>query len=233
MSLETVHMPIRPQAMPAKGRADVWVTQVTGMPLEAGPRGESRRERVMRRRIQQQFFLRLLLAAYLGCPGKSVQMVRSDRGKPMLSGEHAESSLTFNASHSGEWLAVAVANNVSVGIDIETERSLPRAKLLANRFLSPAEAEWITGLDEPFRSRQFLRQWTARESLVKARGCGLAGSLGQIVLDWQPPAINRLPDDWEGAGEMALSSVSMPEGLVGHLSSAGEALEPATRLIAS
>lgn len=231
MVIETVQLPIRSRSMPGPGTVDVWLTRLTEMPLDTGPRGDTRRERIMRQRVQQQFFLRLLLAAYLGCPGKSVRLVRSDRGKPMLAGEHADSPLHFNASHSGDWLAVAVADGVAVGIDIETERLLPRASLLAGRFLSPAESEWINGLDEPFRSKQFLKQWTARESLVKARGCGLAGCLGEMALDWQPPAIRRLPADWDCAGEMALRSLHLPDGIVGHLSVGQGPVEPVVRHI--
>jgi 4'-phosphopantetheinyl transferase len=215
--------------MPAAGEVDVWLTRLGDMPLDAGPRGENRRERIMRQRVQQQFFLRLLLAAYLGCPGKSLRLVRSDRGKPMLSGKHAESALQFNASHSGDWLAVAIADGVEVGIDIETERRLPRAPLMARRFLSPPEAEWLVALDEPFRSREFLKQWTARESLVKARGCGLAGCLDEIALDWQPPAVRRLPEDWDGAGAMALASLSLPDELVGHLAARVGPVRPVIR----
>lgn len=231
MAIESVSLPIRARAMPESGRVDVWLARLTELPLDAGPRGESRRERVMRQRVQQQFFQRLLLAAYLGCPGKSVKLVRSDRGKPMLAGEHADSALQFNASHSGDWLAVAIAGDVDVGIDIETERRLPRAPLLARRFLSAEEAAWLVALDEPFRSRQFLKQWTARESLVKARGCGLAGCLGEMALGWQPPTIRKLPAAWDGAAEMALTSLSLPDGLVGHLSASRGPVEPVIRRI--
>jgi 4'-phosphopantetheinyl transferase len=114
---------------------------------------------------------------------------------------------------------------------VEAERRLPRAALMARRFLSPPEAEWIAGLDEPFRSRQFLQQWTARESLVKARGCGLAGCLGEIVLDWRPPAIRSLPTAWEGAEDIVLSGLPLPDGLVGHLAADGRALAPKVRRI--
>ncbi|RFF29722.1 4'-phosphopantetheinyl transferase family protein [Wenzhouxiangella sediminis] len=231
MSIESVRLPIRSRSTPARGEADVWLARLSDMPLDAGPRGGNRRERILRQRVQQQFFLRLLLAAYLGCPGKSVELDRSERGKPMLSGVHADSALQFNVSHSGDWLAVAVAVGVAVGIDLEVERRLPRAPLLARRFLSPEEAEWIVGLDEPFRSRQFLKQWTARESLVKARGCGLAGCLGEIALDWQPPAIRRLPTDWEGAGAMSLANLALPDGLVGHLATCEGPVRPMIRRI--
>lgn len=233
MGIEQVRLPIRPRPMPAPGEVDVWLSRLTEMPLDAGPSGSNRRERTMRRRVQQQFFLRLLLAAYLGCPGKSVELVRSDRGKPVLSGEHAHSPLRFNVSHSGDWLAVAVAEGIAVGIDIEIQRRLPRAPSLARRFLSRAEADWLVGLDEPFRSRQFLEQWTAREALVKARGCGLAGCLGEMELDWQPPAIRRLPGDWDGSDDMALTSLPLPDGLVGHLAAGQQPVTPRLRRISA
>lgn len=233
MGIENVQLPIRSRSLPAPGAVDVWLTRLSEMPLDTGPRGMNRRERVMRQRVQQQFFLRLLLAAYLGCPGKALQLVRSDRGKPMLAGDLADSPLEFNASHSDDWLAVAVADGIAVGIDIETERRLPRASLLARRFLSNDEAEWIVDLDEPFRSRQFLRQWTARESLVKARGCGLAGCLGEMVLGWQPPSIRKLPGNWDGSQAMALASLSLPDGLVGHLAVAKGPVSPVVRRISA
>lgn len=233
MSIETVYLPVRSRPLPAHGEVDVWLTRLSDMPLDTGQRSGNRRERIMRQRVLQQFFLRLLLAAYLGCPGKSLRLVRTERGKPMLSGEHADSPLRFNTSHSGDWLAVAIAHDVEVGIDIEAERRLPRASLLARRFLSPEEAEWVAGLDEPFRSRQFLKQWTARESLVKARGCGLAGCLGEMALDWQPPAIRKLPTDWDGVSEMVLASLSLPDGVIGHLAAAEGPVQPVIRRMAA
>ena len=231
MATETVRLPIRPRPMPEAGSVDVWFTRLSDLPLDAGPPGSDRRERIMRLRVQQQFFLRLLLAAYLGCPGKSIQLVRSERGKPMLVGEHADSPLRFNVSHSGDWLAIAIAEGVDVGIDIEIERRLPRARLLARRFLSKDEADWLVDLDEPFRSRQFLQQWTARESLVKARGCGLAGCLGEMSLDWQPPAIRHLPADWRDSRAMALTGLPLSNGLIGHLAVTQGPVVPVLRRI--
>lgn len=232
MNVETVHLPIRERALPSTGEVDVWLADLAALPFDPGPpETTGRRERVVRQRVQQQFFLRLLLGAYLGCPGKAVRLTRSDRGKPALTGEHADSTLQFNLSHSGRHLAVAVARDAAVGIDIESERRLSRARLLASRFLSAAEADWLAGLDEPFRSQQFLQQWTAREALVKARGCGLAGSLRGMELSWRPPGIRRLPDGWSNAREMALSVLSPPAGLVGHIASVRGPIVPVLRCI--
>lgn len=231
MNIETVKLPIRSRPMPGDGEVDIWLTRLSEIPLDMGPRGSSRRDHVLRQRIQQRFFLRLLLAAYLGRPGKSIKLVRSDRGKPMLGGDLTNSNLQFNVSHSGDWLVLAVADTVPIGVDMEAERRLPRASLLSRRFLSQPEADWINGLDEPFRSQQFLKQWTAREALVKARGCGLAGCLGEMMLEWQPPRVRQLPADWDGAGRMALASLSMPDGLIGHIAAGQGPLSPRLRRI--
>lgn len=232
MSIETVRLPVRAQEIPEPGRVDVWVADLAELPFDTGPESRTRKERVLRDRIQQQFFLRLLLAAYLGCPGKSIKLERSERGKPRLAGEHASAGLDFNLSHSGPWLAVAIAGGPPVGIDIERERRLDRAALLARRFLSEREAARIQELDEPFRSREFLEQWTARESLVKARGCGLAGCLGEMELDSRPPAVRRLPSDWSDADRMSLSALSLPNGLVGHVSALSPDVRPVVRRLA-
>lgn len=230
MSIERVHLPIRERALPPAGEVDVWLADLAGLPFDPGPpETTGRRERVARQRVQQQFFLRLLLGAYLGCPGKSVRLSRTDRGKPALAGEHADSILQFNLSHSGRHLAVAVTRDVAVGVDIESERRLSRAGLLASRFLSAAEADWLAGLDEPFRSQQFLQQWTAREALVKARGCGLAGSLRELELDWSPPRIRRLPEGWPHAGDMSLCALAAPAGLVGHVAAQRGPITPVLR----
>lgn len=233
MSIETVSLPVRERSMPSGGVVDVWIADLGELPLDTGPAGGTRKERVLRDRIQQQFFLRLLLAAYLGCPGKSIALERSERGKPRLAGEHAESALEFNLSHTGSWLALAVSNKVPVGIDIERERRLERASLLSRRFLSAPEAAEIEHLDEPFRSRQFLEQWTARESLVKARGCGLASSLGEIELSCRPPGLKQLPQDWADADDMSLATLSLPQGLVGHLATKRVGSEPVVRRLSA
>jgi len=215
--METVRLPLHARSLPDEGVVDVWLADLSRLPLDAGPGGNSRRSLLARRRIQQQFFLRLLLGAYLGCPGKAVRIGRGKHGKPELCGDHVDGALRFNLSHSAHWLAIAISRGLPVGIDIEAERRLPRAAALARRFLSSAEADWLERLDEPFRSQQFLHQWTAREALVKAMGCGLAGCLAELELDWRPPAIRRLPAGWPPADCWHLHSPALPDSLSGHV----------------
>jgi 4'-phosphopantetheinyl transferase len=114
-------------------------------------------------------------------------------------------------------MALAFARDHDPGIDIELERGLPRAVDLARRFLSAEEAEWIAGLEPAGQASAFLRQWTAREALVKAQGCGLAGALAELAIDASAPIIRRLPPGWPSPERWRLIRLPLPEGLVGHL----------------
>lgn len=214
--VESKTLPLSARDIPPEGSVELWLTDLTTLPLDAGSEGMNRKQRMLRRRLQQQFVLRLLLGAYLGCAGKSVQLVRTDAGKPVLGGAHA-GALCFNLSHSANWLAVAVGRDGEIGVDIETERKMPRARDLAVRFFPAEEARWLGHQDEPFLSRQFLVQWTAREALVKAAGSGLAGSLGRIELDWQPPAVRTLPEEWPEPDHWSLLALPAIGGVIGHV----------------
>ncbi len=212
-----IGLPLRRRALPARAEADLWLTDLAELPLDAGPNGLNRRERLLKLRIQQQFMLRLLLGSYLGRPGKDVAIRRNAHGKPALAPALALSGLSFNLSHSGSWLAIAVARGVPLGVDIEVERALPRAADLARRYYQPDEAAWLAGLDEPERSLAFLRQWTGREALAKATGAGLARALGGLRLGWSPCAIRALPDGWPEPAQWSLLAPDWPAGLVGHV----------------
>jgi len=215
-------LPLRQRSLPRANRVDLWLTDLEELPLEAGPSGLTRQERVLKRRIQQRFVLHLLLGSYLGVPGKSVRLSRDDQ-KPRLVGALAESGLSFNVSHSDRWLGIAVACGREVGLDIERPRTLGRAGDLALRYFKGSDCQQIVALDEPDRSARFLEQWTAREALIKAMGLGLAGQLGLIELACRPPAIERLPEGWPE--QWQLLQPEWPQSLIGHLASPGEEIE--------
>lgn len=70
-------------------------------------------------------------------------------------------------------MAVAVlADAGSIGVDIEpVDRPLQHPSGMAERFFSPAERQsWVDGGED---TQQFLRIWTCKEALGKAKGLGL------------------------------------------------------------
>jgi 4'-phosphopantetheinyl transferase len=49
---------------------------------------------------------------------------------------------------------------------------------IATRFLPDDEAAWLSTLAPGARHAAFLRLWTRREAVLKARGCGFATGVG-------------------------------------------------------
>ena len=110
--------------------------------------------------------LRHLLATSIGVAASALEFEVSPQGKPRF----ASLPIFFNVSHSGDWVALVFSEDHSVGIDIEAERETPRAHGLARRFFDPVEATYVESLKGPVARDTFLRMWTAKEALIKARG---------------------------------------------------------------
>ncbi len=213
-----VDLPLGQRAVPASNTVELWVSDLTDLPVGDNPVEGSSRARRQALRLRQQFILRLLLGSYLACPGKDVRFDRGTSGKPRLVSRLAKTTgLTFNASHSGQWLAIAIGCDVEVGIDIERQREMSRVSALAKRFLSEPEAERVVGLPEPERSDVFLKLWTRREALVKAMGSSIFTCLKQIQLDPVNGRILNLPSGWRSAQSWSLTAPDLPDSLVGAL----------------
>jgi phosphopantetheinyl transferase len=117
----------------------------------------------------------LLLRRFCGVTDDG-QLHYGENGKPALK----DQSLCFNLSHSGNYVALAVAEN-EVGVDIE--KVAPYHRAVPARCFQADEQEWLErqGTDEAF---YYL--WTAKESVMKALGQGLSLS---------PPSFSVLPVD--------------------------------------
>ena len=218
-----VELPLKRRALPRPGQVDLWLTDLEELPLEAGLNALTRKERVLKQRVQQRFVLRLLLGSYFGVPGKDIVVKRDQFEKPHLGGTLSETGLRFNLSHSGHWLAIALTRNRDIGVDIEQQRPMARAADLASRYFKGPDRARIQQLEEPERSVSFLTQWTAREALIKAMGCSLASHLSQIELDCEPTRIHALPKDWPP--DWQLLKPEWPSSVVGHLAIPSAATE--------
>lgn len=117
------------------------------------------------RSIVARSALRSLLAQHLRSDPRELRFVEGEHGKPEL----ATGELHFNVSHSGDLVAIAIARTTPLGIDIEREREMRDRNALAQRFFATAEAEAVR--NDPTR---FFPIWTAKESVIKALGTGLA-----------------------------------------------------------
>lgn len=122
-----------------------------------------------------RWLLRQLLAE-AGCPDGLSHLMVSPGGRPYLPGV----PLDFSPTHTAGFVAVALTDAGTVGLDAETPRERDVSRLLraADRWFTPGECARVrAALDEnpADGERAFLRVWTAKEALVKRTGTGLAG----------------------------------------------------------
>lgn len=101
-----------------------------------------------------------------------IGLERHPDGRPLLQVDGDASALSLSLSHSGDWLAVALAD-VAVGVDIELPRRSRDYVALARFAFSPEEVARLHGLDAAGRSAEFHRVWTLKEARGKRSGEGL------------------------------------------------------------
>ncbi|BFI94501.1 MAG: 4'-phosphopantetheinyl transferase superfamily protein [Rhodanobacter sp.] len=137
-----------------------------------------------------------LLARYLGIEASAVRLVEDPHGRPALDPAHRD-AFDFNWSHSGGHALLALAQGVSLGIDLEHRRARANALGIAQRFFTADEAAWLGALDGEKRLTAFLMLWTAREAVLKAMGRGIAFGLDKLAFAFVDGslALQRLEGD--------------------------------------
>lgn len=125
---------------------------------------------------------RLLIARRTGLALAAIELPRTPAGKPFY---RPDPRLQFNLSHAGAYVALAVGRS-AVGVDVEQVRLDRDLEGIARRFFAPEEQRWLARCDAIERSRCFFDLWSRKESLLKATGEGLAGSLASfsaVIID--------------------------------------------------
>lgn len=160
--------------------------------------------------------LRGVLGHYLNREPASLGFVTGPHGKPALRGEGVESGLQFNLSHSGGAIALALAWQSPVGIDVEAWRSLARLDGLARRCLAPSERRELDGLDDDAATRAFFRFWVRKEALGKATGEGVTLGLQHCVSSLEgPPRWLGIPSQLGDVGGWSLAEFPVRDGFAG------------------
>lgn len=125
--------------------------------------------------------LRRILGKCLNIPAKDIKIATDINSKPYCGPNNLGFSVFFNLSHSQCSVAVAIAENGQVGVDIEELSSIERLDCsqlhgLGSVF-SEDETKTLMGLPKLLRSRTILQYWTRKEAVSKANGLGLRSML--------------------------------------------------------
>ncbi|MCG5446863.1 4'-phosphopantetheinyl transferase superfamily protein [Micromonospora sp. NIE79] len=127
--------------------------------------------------------LRRAGALLLGRPEAELVLTHDREGRPVVRVDEVTGSveLAVSVSRTAGLVVVAARRAGALGVDMERIRQLP-ALALARRWFPPAELAWLSDRPEAGRTVDFLRLWTAKESVGKALGRGLRnGGLRRLM----------------------------------------------------
>ena len=121
---------------------------------------------------------RLFLARALQMPVEQVPLARDARGRPVLKGMAADTSLSHAEGH----VAVAVSLHGPVGVDIEPAHRADVMPEIAERVCHRDELVHLARLQGAERAAGLLGLWVRKEAYLKAAGVGLAREMDTFVL---------------------------------------------------
>jgi 4'-phosphopantetheinyl transferase len=104
----------------------------------------------------------------------------AQHAKPVAGGPAA--GLELSISHSGDRVAVAIAEGAQVGLDVEGAPALGGGdgRDLWEAVLRPGEQALVARLPEEVRGDAFLAVWTRKEAILKATGDGLDVAMTEL-----------------------------------------------------
>ncbi len=215
-------IPLDRQTPPSPGEVHLWfldLGRLSGSLKSALGGGSAKGEPVSGGQllIARRFYLRLLLGAYLGLPGKSVKINRRDRGKPVLDASVHPEELHFSMAKSEGRLLIGLSGSSHIGVDLEPRNRRARNAMgVAQRYFSPEEASALSALGPDRLDPAFLRVWACKEAVVKASGMGIANQFARFTVDpvvSNPAAV--LDFDGQGPGDWSLALVEPADGFLG------------------
>lgn len=109
-----------------------------------------------------------LLKEYSGV--EKIVLSKGKYGKLYWKAPPGQREITFNLSHSGEWVLAIFACQQAVGIDVQKIGGIPEYMEIAEKFFAAEEAAEIRKVGN---SERFYQYWAAKEAYLKALGIGL------------------------------------------------------------
>jgi 4'-phosphopantetheinyl transferase len=195
------HLPLRALEKPRGNDVHLWHLDMRQLsnPLGSMEPVDPADISTVQQRATRRFYLRLLLGAYLGVPGKDVQITRRIKGRPELDSRQSGNKLNFSVARSGGCYLIGVSSGAIIGVDLEfADRRPGKPMSLARRYFSQQEIEALSTLGEEDLRRAFMHTWASKEAIVKASGLGIANQLCRFSVDINPdraPTVLDMMDD--------------------------------------
>jgi len=204
-------LPLHELNQPRVGEVHVWYLDLGSLGLSlqnalgGGERSIGRQPLTLEQlKFARRFYLKLLLGAYLGIPGKRVKINRSKRGKPSLDRSTHQSDLNFSMAKSEDHVLIGFSHTAILGVDLEVAGRRAHDPMgVARRYFTALESKGIEFTSPDRLDEAFLRAWACKESVVKASGHGIANQFCRFSVETnldKPPAIlefvNEDPKRW-------------------------------------
>ena len=134
--------------------------------------------------------LRATLSDFFTCAPQDWTFVINAWGKPRVEASDASARLCFNLSHTRGWVAVAVALDREVGVDVERIAPARADEEVARQLFAPAEFAAFQEEPQAGRAEAFFDVWTLKEAYIKAVGLGVALPLKDFAFTRDPLRIS-------------------------------------------
>lgn len=156
------------------------------------------------RSIATRTMLRKLLAEKIMVRPETLHFVINEYGKPGLQNE---CGIEFNVSHSGNFALIALSTVGAIGVDIECyDRRIDVKSLSESVFTLTERKNHLETIEE------FIQQWVAKESSLKALGVGITCHLQSISILLDANRRYRIIHDNPEWDSLKVWSIPAPEG---------------------
>lgn len=117
------------------------------------------------------------------------RFTENQHGKPRIATVLPAVDPRFNLSHTDGLVAVAVADGLELGVDVEALDPVSADLDTAEAFAHPSELRQLDPDSTDFVAT-FYRLWTCKEALAKATGLGLSLEVRQFIFE------DEIADEW-------------------------------------
>lgn len=128
--------------------------------------------------IMSRGFLRQTIASYLSVDPCSLRFGIMGNEKPTL----LNSDLHFNLSHTADFIAIALACDRPVGVDVEHIMDRNSLEAITRQQFHPDEHLDFQSADAAQKLAVFYRIWTCKEAYLKGLGHGLSQPLSSFAM---------------------------------------------------